>query len=42
MHPEAIARDIADSIKRSNGSRTVTQYTTDPVIRQQVEALLAQ
>jgi hypothetical protein len=40
--PEALARNIAESIKRSNGTRTVTQYTTDPVIIQKVEELLAQ
>jgi hypothetical protein len=42
MTPEAIARDIAASIRQSNGSRTVTQYTTDPAIIEKVEELLAQ
>jgi len=40
--PEAIARDIAASIRESNGTRAVEQYTTDPVIRQKVMEALAQ
>jgi len=42
MQPDVLAKDIAESIKKSNGTRTVTQYTTDAVLIAKVAQLLAQ
>jgi hypothetical protein len=42
MAPDAVVKDIVESIRKSHGSRTAAMYTTDATIIAKVEELLAQ